>query len=221
MPPKRFYKKRRAPRRRYRKKLNVNRSPLQTRLLCRLTYSDSTLSLNPAVGQCAGRIFSANGMYDPDITGAGHQPRGFDELMALYDHFTVIGAKITVDFVNTDTSNAMVCGIVTQDNNTLTTDINDIMERKGFKYKQIGNKNGATNNTCRITQVVNPARFLGRSKALSDSELKGSKVANPGEQVFFVPYVFSPAGQDGGNVYLTTKIEYTAILHEPHQPAES
>lgn len=221
MPVKRNYK-RRAPRRRnYRKRRMFMRSPLQTRLLTRLTYGDDELTLNPAVGSCAGRIFSANGMYDPDITGVGHQPRGFDELMALYDHFTVIGAKITVDFVNTDTSNAMVCGIVTQDNNTLTTDIHDLLERKGFKYRQIGNKNGATANTCRITQVINPAKFLGRSKALSDPELKGSKVANPGEQAFFVPYVFSPAGADGGNVYLTVKIEYTAILHEPHQPGKS
>ena len=35
---------------------------------------------------------------DPNHTGVGHQPLYFDQLMTIYNHYIVIGAKITVKF---------------------------------------------------------------------------------------------------------------------------
>ena len=43
--------------------------------------------------------FVANGAFDPNLTGVGHQPRGFDQFMAGYETFTVTGSKISVNFV--------------------------------------------------------------------------------------------------------------------------
>lgn len=42
--------------------------------------------------------FRANGMYDPEISVGGRQPRGFDQAMALYGTFTVLGSKISVNW---------------------------------------------------------------------------------------------------------------------------
>nr|AGA18419.1 hypothetical protein [uncultured marine virus] len=42
--------------------------------------------------------FRANGMYDPEVSLGGHQPRGFDQAMALYGVFTVLGSKISVNW---------------------------------------------------------------------------------------------------------------------------
>jgi len=33
-------------------------------------------------------------MYDPDITGTGHQPAGFDQMMLSYEHYIVTRARI-------------------------------------------------------------------------------------------------------------------------------
>ena len=45
------------------------------------------------------KTFLANGLYDPDTTVGGHQPRGFDEFMAAYTTFTVQGSKASCSFM--------------------------------------------------------------------------------------------------------------------------
>jgi len=43
--------------------------------------------------------FSLNSLYDPDITGVGHQPYGFDQMAALYSNYIVESASIQARFV--------------------------------------------------------------------------------------------------------------------------
>lgn len=54
------------------------------------------VSLNPGVGSPANYYFRANDCYDPNLTGTGHQPKGFDQLMSWYNHFTVERSRIRV-----------------------------------------------------------------------------------------------------------------------------
>lgn len=47
--------------------------------------------------------FTVNGMFDPDVTGVGLQPMGFDEWTAFYTHYEVLASTITV-YANNQTS---------------------------------------------------------------------------------------------------------------------
>ena len=49
----------------------------------RLKYCQE-VSLNPTVGAVASADFAANGLYDPYLSGVGHQPMGFDQLMTFF-----------------------------------------------------------------------------------------------------------------------------------------
>ena len=62
-----------------------------------LRYQE-TLSLSSSSGALFGYVYNLNGLYDPNHTGTGHQPLYFDQLMTIYNHYIVIGAKITVKF---------------------------------------------------------------------------------------------------------------------------
>jgi len=76
-------------------KLNT---PMPSTFPTRLRYF-SVFTLNPGAAGSAGvQVFSANGLYDPDITSTGHQPRGFDQSSAMYKTFQVIKRMITVWF---------------------------------------------------------------------------------------------------------------------------
>ena len=102
-----------------------NNSLLKDKMKVTFRYA-SRIIINPAAAGNGVHVFSANGMYDPDLTGVGHQPRGFDEVMPLYDHYTVIGSKCTVAACNLSTGGGIL-GIALKDSTTTKT-ANDYLE---------------------------------------------------------------------------------------------
>lgn len=194
---------------------------LGTKHKVNLVYSEP-FTLNPgAAGTAAVQVYRLNGMYDPNVTGVGHQPRGFDQLMALYDHFVVINCKAEVRFWNADnTYGHMVCTHI-QDDSTVATDPQDILERKTVQKKMCATRAGGIDNLTMV-RSVNPNRFLGRTKPLSDPELKGSAAGDPTEQAYLHISCFPmQSGADSGGGYGYIRLTYTAILIEPQQPVAS
>lgn len=68
-----------------------------------------TFSLNPVSGGIAVNVFRANSCYDPNLTGSGHQPAGFDQYIAMYKHGVCLSSKITVKALNTGLTAADLC----------------------------------------------------------------------------------------------------------------
>jgi hypothetical protein len=54
---------------------------------------DALLSSSGAI---VNWTFAANSAYDPDVTNTGHQPTGFDQMMAFYDRYKVVACSIEV-----------------------------------------------------------------------------------------------------------------------------
>ena len=93
--------------------LRVMRKIIPDRTLIKMRYV-SDIVLNPAAGSTASYVYSCNGMYDPDITSTGHQPMGFDQWMAFYQHYTVLGSKLSCSFASSNadlTTGAAIVGV--------------------------------------------------------------------------------------------------------------
>ncbi len=222
---KKYYKKRRYRRKRrnFKKSNNnsiallKNPSPLPTKFRVAFRYANIGIDLNPgAGGLLANHVWAGNDLRDPNVTGAGHQPSGFDQLMTMYDHFTVIGARLHCTFVNEDTANAQMCGVSIRDTATVETDPRVIIESGACKYAVIGPE-GSSRDTKTISYNLNPSKFLGRSKPLSDPDLKGSTSASPAEMCYFHTWAGPTSAVDAGIVNVNILLEYTAILTEPVQ----
>lgn len=221
MPRRRTVRKRRPRRRVYRKRRRVTPSrclgPLRNSQVAKLIYHDQ-FSIDPAVAAAGNQVFSCNGVYDPDITGVGHQPRGFDQMIAMYDHCVVIGFKFTAWVHPDDTSEGTMIALRVKDSSTVTTVIDDIMEDRYVKLISLG----SDNNSKRISLKCNPNKFLSRSKPLSDPDLKNSSASNPTEQAFLHVSAFSiHSGVDLSPLRGTARIEYTCVFFEPKQLAIS
>lgn len=221
MPRKKNYKKKYKRKRRYKRRDNnsavlsfKNTLPLGRTFKTKLRYAEQ-VTLNGGISTFADFVFTANGLYDPSVSGAGHQPYGFDQIMPMYDHYTVIGAKCHVTFYNTDTSIPQLVGIVVRDNNTSITNIEDTIEGASAKTMMTGTS-GSSRDTVSLTYTLNPNKYLGVSKPMASHDVRGGVGSNPAEQCYFhIVAGGSPGIADAQPVYASVLIEYVAVFSEP------
>mgnify|MGYP000665845920 FL=1 len=89
---------------RRRRRVNIPRSLFPKNKLVSLRYVWQG-ALDASAGGLASKQFNLNGMYDPEVAVGGHQPRGFDQLMAAYNRYCVVSVKAQFINLNNDTSN--------------------------------------------------------------------------------------------------------------------
>lgn len=220
--------KRRHRRSRYYRRKRGNllyKAPMPNKFATKLRYVGQT-TLNPGVAGIAGvHVINAIGLYDPDITGAGHQPRGFDELMSMYDHYQVIGSKITVTFSQNygSTYNPLYIGIALKDDNTPYTDVNDYLEGRNLISTILPAhyvNNPATART--LVKTFSLRKFLSVTKAMSSNQYRGNSGANPNDSAYF--HIFSApinSGADEPSFVINFRIDFIVVFTEPRQPSAS
>lgn len=220
MPYRRRRRKRRFKRRRKRR---YGYNPFGKTLLgnkhaCKLRYHDF-ISLDPAAaGIPAVHVFSCNGIYDTDITGTGHQPRGFDEISALYDHYTVVGAKLTATFTVNTLAADVICGIAQKDDAVVYTAINNYMESRNVKSRGLIVGQGPL---VTLISKASPKKFLGRPGILTEDNLRGSISANPAEQMYFHIFAGPLTTDNVGTMDVSIVIDFLVVFTEPRNPGQS
>lgn len=178
-------------------------------------YAQFTVSLNPGTGgTAAGYTFSANGMYDPNISGTGHQPMGFDQMAALYDDYIVIHSQIRAFFHNNSQTNGCVVGIVVSDESSVGGDPETIVERGHTVYRAMG-PSGGTQDVTELQAKVAPHKWFGINNPMDYGNLYGTTSANPTDQVYFIIWAAPLAGIDLAALDCTVVIDYVAIWTNP------
>lgn len=218
---KNYVRKKRPYRRRWRRRrgyrgtalTNMNtRGPLPRTYKAKLRYTES-ITLNPGAGTVQTYTFNMASLYDPNYTGTGHQPLGFDQLISMYDHFCVIGSKLTATF---SPSSGMavpttVCLNLDADVSTLG-DIDNAIEQNSSKYCLLNPQSPPQT----LTMSYSPKTFMGISKPLSADKLQGTASANPTDCSFVNIYCQATDGSsDPGAIDVAVTIDYVAIFHEP------
>lgn len=194
------------------------KAPLPTVLNTKLIYQ-GTVSLNPGAGGIAAvNVFSANGLFDPNVSGVGHQPRGFDELMPLYDHYVVHSAQCQVQMCAQDTTTPKQIGINLRDSSTVETDPNGYKESSYTTYKTCAY---GGNQTVYLKKNIDVRKFLTRGNLMSDPECKGTVATNPTEQAYFHVWVAPIDTSDAGVEYVDVRLIFNVSFVEPKQPAQS
>lgn len=172
------------------------------------------VSLSSAAAATGHQVFSANGLYDPDITGSGHQPRGFDQMMELYDHYQVIGAQCKVMFESI--TSPSVCGIALRDTNAVTTNYLDYLEANpaNTTFTMVTQQNPQ-----HLTLKYSQKGFFGTGDL--GYPYRGSAAANPGEQGFFQLFVTDIDDLASETIKALVVIDYIVVFTEPKQPSQS
>lgn len=72
-------------------------------MVVQFRFQQNQTLVEGAAGVGATYAFRLNSLYDPNATGVGNQPVGYDQWSALFNRSTVFRCSITVQMVNTGT----------------------------------------------------------------------------------------------------------------------
>lgn len=194
-------------------------------MAAKLRYADTHDLTFGGVTAYSDVIYRANCAFDPYATGVGHQPRGFDQYMTMYDHFTVVGSKISLTFTNESNaapvSMPIACAVVLSDNNVpITTSWADIMERGDIAKTTIAHPEGS-NAVRSIKKGFGAKKFFSVSNVMDNANLKGDVVTSPQEQAYFHILNAVPAIASDRGVNVQVVIDYIVVFSEPKQPPQS
>jgi len=142
-----------------------------------LKYADVFSMLSSGLTVYTYRL---NSLYDPDETGAGNQPVGFDQLMALYKYYRVTKAKVTVFLTNSGTS--AYYAIVPSGSATDPGGYQSASCWPGTKFGILGPSTGETNT--KITMEIDIKKFFGYHNDNWDMDLTGTASSNPAQMLY-------------------------------------
>lgn len=178
----------------------------------------SFASFVQSAGVAVVQLVRANGCHDPDASGVGHQPRMWDQITPLYDHYYVTSSVIRVKFQVPTASSPVICYLGLKDSNTTSA--------SGTEYGELRN---VVIGTCTSEKPLslslryNTKQFLGidpdNDKNIGNAR-GGASSTDPVDQAYFHIVMADLAGNT-----VTTQasytIDYNVAFIEPRQPSQS
>lgn len=164
--------------------------------------------------------FRANSVYDPNLTGVGHQPMGHDQLAALYDKYRVYNAKIVLTAA-CNTGYAALLAIrphagLNAYSGAATPD--ELWEQDGVvSTRLIGPSTAAVYSAGKLGASCNVARIFGVTAAShrADDYFAATVGNNPQNQAIFNILLRTI---DGGaatfNCFVTVEITYDVEFYD-------
>lgn len=157
-------------------------------------------------------VYRINSCFDPDFTGVGGQPGGFDQLKALYGRYRVMAFRYKIDLeVNTTNDDASIVAAPI-DNSAFTTTAEAVADlRHASKVSSCSGQGSKAS----ISGFYHVGELLGYSdeSMLANSNMDAAVTANPAFQQFlFVCWETSGAATA---VWLTVTLEYYVRMEAP------
>jgi len=147
--------------------------PFPAKIRARIRYNE-VVAIDSTVGFPGHCLFRANGLYDPNITGGGHQPMGLDQYALLYNHYKVVSSVISVTPTTAFNSSF---GIGLNDDTTVSNQFYGITEEKGTKWAM----NSSASTVPTVTNYYNKNYFPPDS----DKDTGALIGADPTEQIVY------------------------------------
>lgn len=194
-------------------------SPFAPRIVTSLVYCE-IVSITMASGP--GNLdyqFNLNSLFDPDITGAGHQPKGFDQLSTLYARYRVYAVRYHVSYIVNLSTDQNVAFVVAPTNSS-SGYANLTSPREVFQSKY----NISTFYTPRsVSGMVNLPQLNGKSREsyAADDTTAGTTTTSPSEvlSLHCVSAIQNTAVSQSAN--LSIKLEFLSEFWDPYQLAQS
>lgn len=198
--------------------VSTHGQPLAQRLRTTLCYVEKiTLAALPSFDY----QFRLNSLFDPNLTGTGHQPKGFDQLAAFYSRYRVYHCRYRLTFAQTSNAIPIYCGVAPTNTLTGFTDITDHAETPFSQYIVAVNSNPLPTGSFR--GKVDLAKLNGKTRVAyeADDTTQALTTANPSEQLNL--HVMAQTLDNSTNVsmYFLVQLWYDVEFSDPAQLGQS
>jgi len=210
------------PRRKYTRKLKVSRQigfGFPSTNVVKMRYcevNDITLTAGFAQYQ-----FVANGLFDPDFTGGGHQPLGFDQWKLFYNHYVVLGSKcsFTITGANSGVTGSCTVNCQLSDDTAVPTDIQTLMESGRGTTRVVNGFTGI--NPVTVRSKFSAKKFFSITNVKDNVTRIGAPTnANPTDIAVYTLTMFNKSLATP-DMSITTMIEYIVLFNEPKDLEQS
>lgn len=184
----------------------LGRQPFAQQKACTLRYVENA-TLTTTSGAFS-YVFSANGLFDPNITQGGHQPLYFDQSMAIYNQYTVVRSRIKITLAQ-NSSGPTTYTLNIGDAATPPTSVTQALEQVGaVGALAVGTGGGPIvlkqNWSATKTFGVNPQ---------ANNLLRGTSASNPSEQSYY-HVLISDSTLGNTDFSFLAELEYDVVFDE-------
>lgn len=168
----------------------------------------------PTLGAATVYQFRLNSLFDPDLTGVGTQPVGFDQYAALYEKYRVYEASYKLMVNNSNGTRPVIAGVMACDQDTATTDLDRLVQNGQAQWTLMGPA-GSSTDTVAFKGTVDIAAAQGVTKqAFWDDDLNEAVMtANPVEAYVLNCFLADANISDPGGCNCFIEIRYRARLY--------
>ncbi len=172
-----------------------------------------------------------NSVYDPDYTGVGSQPNGYDLMATVYKKYAVIGCRYTVTFRNNSNAFTLACGAYPSTASSHVGVYDNYLESIERPTISTALVDPAANNTHRSTATVtgyvkmkNWGVNSGTGGYKTFQELFGSEIAsNPSQGIYLH---CTAVNQDNtapasSSVKMDIQLSFDVIYYDPQDTEDS
>lgn len=167
-------------------------------------------------------VYSGNSLFDPDYTGVGHQPQGYDQIMTLFNEYYVKDAKITVNTMlnSTEGVGSLIAYLWADEDPNTPTNINVTAERcamRGGKWWRVSSPGAKAENHSIICH--NAATM---DAGFDNPDTRGTTSASPAKRTYLHLQFWNQDLTTAQACYYDTMIEYDSVFfNAKNQTTES
>lgn len=174
----------------------------------------TTFTMTVTAGLLDRHVFRANSCYDPDLTGVGHQPYGFDQYMALYQFGYVVASRMIVKCIN---SGLATVSLLSTTSSASPGSTPAAVERGKVNYVLRGN----STIPYMMSTTFNVHQDLHRKNPQDDSTLFFSSAADATDGWYFQLCADDPLSTSSSTIYCICNLEYDVVFLDPALASQS
>jgi hypothetical protein len=167
-----------------------------------------------------------NSLHDPDYTGVGHQPYGYDQVTAIYQKYKVY--SVTIEVMFWQQSAALLCGLQCQgpdDVSVLAGLSPDVVAERPIA--EVYPLSGVYDRQVRFRKTIKIKDLIGMTEQQFNSDIDGTTAQvgnNPARPCYLRLAVADPTGgvaQGGTTCQVAVRLTYHSRLWSRHTQAQS